>query len=60
MTPNKPLGVQIPPSVISFKTVDQKNNIVKYEGAMFEIFGPSAWTRSTMTDRKTPIRPQAK
>jgi hypothetical protein len=40
MTPNKPLGVQIPQSVISFKMVDQKNNIVKYEGAMFEIFGP--------------------
>jgi hypothetical protein len=33
-------GLQIPPSVISWKMLDEKNAVVKYDGAMFEVTGP--------------------
>src|SRR6186713_1945131 len=39
-TASASLGGQIPPSVISWKMLDEKNAVVKYDGAMFEVSGP--------------------
>lgn len=39
-TANALKGGQIPPAVISLKVVDEKNAIVKFDGAMFEVTGP--------------------
>jgi hypothetical protein len=41
--PNKPnasLGGPIPPSIISWKVLDEKNAVVKYYGAKFQLTGP--------------------
>jgi hypothetical protein len=37
---NASRGGQIQPAVISWKMLDEKNAVVKYDGAMFEVSGP--------------------
>jgi len=39
-TSSKLAGPTIPQTVISIKIIDEKNNLVKYPGAYFEVFGP--------------------
>jgi len=38
--PSKLAKGAIPPTVITLKMVDEKNNVVKFPGAYFEVFGP--------------------
>jgi len=38
--PSKLAKGAIPPTVITIKIIDEKNNIVKFPGAYFEVFGP--------------------
>ena len=44
-TASAALGGQIPPSVISWTVLDEKNAIVKYPDAMFEITGPFGYSK---------------
>ena len=44
-TPSASLGGQIPVSVISWTVLDEKNAVVKYSGAEFEISGPFGLTK---------------
>lgn len=45
-TPNAPLGYQFPVSSIKLTMVDQKNAVIKFGGAQFEISGPLGFKKT--------------